>query len=259
MVFLQNVLYVFRRHARTDALTSHLQILFYFLRKLQSAVLAVVSLREVLFLLSRPPPSSIQVSPNPLLFGYALFHPRPPFKLVKFNVRTLMRIVQQVCLARALKTLTIDACCIQETRIQDARLVIRLMSPSSPVKFHLRLSGDAEAATSSLTGVGVALSERDEATLLDWIPVDSRLGAVTFRGLCRVSRHHLDRCSLFVVSTYAPKDGNADAIKDVFCQKLLDLLHKAKRGDVVILAGDLNARVGQLSSNETHLGGSFGL
>uniref|UniRef100_A0A183BEW0 Kinesin motor domain-containing protein n=1 Tax=Echinostoma caproni TaxID=27848 RepID=A0A183BEW0_9TREM len=79
---------------------------------------------------SCPTLTSIQVSPN------------PPSEAL-FNVRTLMRIGQQACLARTLETLTIDVCCIQETRIQDSSSTIRLTSPSNPsVKFHLRLSGD---------------------------------------------------------------------------------------------------------------------
>ncbi|KER28727.1 hypothetical protein T265_13525, partial [Opisthorchis viverrini] len=43
--------------------------------------------------------------------------------------------------------------------------------------FRLRTSGDAEAAAAGYAGVGIVLSERAEASLLDWIPVDSRLCA----------------------------------------------------------------------------------
>lgn len=82
-----------------------------------------------------------------------------------------MRIGHQGCLARALKTQANGVCCIQETSY-----AIRLASPPShPVKFHLRISGDPETAASDVAGVGLALSERAEATLLDWTPVDSRL------------------------------------------------------------------------------------
>lgn len=85
-----------------------------------------------------------------------------------------MRVGQQECLARALETLAVDVCCIQLTRIHGSSSVIRLTSQSSPsVKFCLRLSGDSEAPASGVVAIGVALIERAEAELLDWIPVYS--------------------------------------------------------------------------------------
>ena len=207
--------------------------------------------------LSRPISTTTHSSSLPT---EALFRPRHPFKLATFNVRTLMRIGQQAGLARTLETLAIDVCCLQETRIQDSSTIIRLTPPSNQsVMFHLRLSGDPEAQASGLAGVGVALSERAEAALIDWIPVDSRLCAVRLRGSCKISSRRQERRNLFVVSAYAPTDCSSDAVKDTFYAKLHDLLRKAKRGEVVILAGDMNARVGRLSSNEAQLGGPFGL
>ncbi|WP_432422671.1 endonuclease/exonuclease/phosphatase family protein [Streptococcus dysgalactiae] len=172
-------------------------------------------------------------------------------------MQTLVRIGQQANLARTLETLAIDVCCIQETRIQDPRYILRLTSPITPnAKFHLRLS---EASASGQAGVGIALSPRAEAALLDWIPVDSRLCAVRLEGACKVNRRHTDKRNLFVICAYAPKDCNPDAMKDCFYHNLHDLLLKASRTDIVILAGDLNARVGQLLPCEAHLGGPFGL
>ncbi|RTG88280.1 uncharacterized protein DC041_0005854 [Schistosoma bovis] len=66
------------------------------------------------------------------------------------------------------------------------------------------------------------------------------------------------RC-LFVVSAYSPTDCSSDDVKDEFYRKLSDLLRKAKRSDVVIVAGDFNAQVGKLSDRERHLGGSYGV
>ncbi|VDP80810.1 unnamed protein product [Echinostoma caproni] len=78
-----------------------------------------------------------------------------------------MRIRQQSCLACTLETLAIDVCCIQETRIQGSSSTIRLTSPSNPsANFHLRLSGDPEAAALGLAGVVVALSEVADVALL---------------------------------------------------------------------------------------------
>ncbi|KER23581.1 hypothetical protein T265_14617, partial [Opisthorchis viverrini] len=56
-----------------------------------------------------------------------------------------------------------------------------------------------------------------------------------------------------------PKDGISDAEKDTFYRELSGPIRQAKSTDIVILAGDLNAQVGRLSSSESHLGGRFGV
>ncbi|CAH8661455.1 unnamed protein product [Schistosoma guineensis] len=103
--------------------------------------------------------------------------PRAPFKLAAFNVRTFMQVGQQIGLAMSLESLNIDVCCLSETRIQDSGEVLQIRSPSVASKslFYVRLSGDPVASSSGLAGVGVALSARAEAALIDWIPINSRL------------------------------------------------------------------------------------
>nr|CAH8866828.1 unnamed protein product [Trichobilharzia regenti] len=48
-------------------------------------------------------------------------------------------------------------------------------------------------------------------------------------------------------------------MKDEFYYQLRDLLKQTGRRDIVVLAGDLNAQVGRLSSEENRLGGQWGL
>ncbi|GAA53950.1 TAR DNA-binding protein 43 [Clonorchis sinensis] len=55
-------------------------------------------------------------------------------------------------------------------------------------RFRLRASGDAETAAAGYAGVGIVLSERAEASLLDWIPVDSRLCAVRLAASLRAPK-----------------------------------------------------------------------
>ena len=173
-------------------------------------------------------------------------------------MRTLLQSGQQLALACTLGSLSIDVCCVSETRIQDPSIVLRLKSPTSS-PFHLRLSGDAAASASGLAGVGIALSSKAEAALLDWIPINSRLCAVRIEGSCRVSNRRPGKRNLFAVSTYAPTNCSSAAVKDEFYSQLHNLLLKARGTDVVMLAGDLNAQVGILSSDEARLGGLHGL
>lgn len=189
-----------------------------------------------------------------------LLRPRNPFKLGTFNVRTLQRIGQQASLARTLESLGVDICCLQETRLPDPSCVTHLVSPADDKKvFYLRLSNDPELSTSGQAGVGIALSGRAEQALLEWIPVNNRICAIRLNGSCRVSgSKDVYRC-LYIVCAYAPTDCSSDDDKDDFYSKLDTLLRRAPKSDIVILAGDLNAKVGRLTATESHLGGAFGI
>ena len=189
----------------------------------------------------------------------ALFRPRCSVYVAAFNVRTLKQVGQQAALARTLDSLNVDVCCVSETRIQDSSTVINLTAPDLHSTFRLRTSGDTEAAAAGYAGVGIVLSEKAEKSLCDWIPVNSRLCAVRLATSVKVARNRLVNRCLFIVSAYAPTDCSSDAAKDRFYDDLRSLLRLAKSSDVIVLAGDMNAQVGRLSSNETRLGGRLGL
>ncbi|KER30676.1 hypothetical protein T265_02918 [Opisthorchis viverrini] len=189
----------------------------------------------------------------------SVLKPRHPLYLAAFNVRTLKQAGQQAALALTLDSLGIDVCCVSETRIQDASTVIELTAPSVSTRFRLRTSGDPEAAAVGCAGVGIVLSHRAEVSLLDWIPVDSRLCAVRLATSVKEShKRQVDRC-LFIVSAYAPTDCSSDTVNDRFYDALNALLRRAKRPDIVMVARDMNAQVGRLSASETQLGGRHGL
>lgn len=67
-------------------------------------------------------PDGIHTSWNSLPLADALLTLRFPFTLNAFNVRTVMRVNQQGCLARALKTPAIDTRNLQEACKQDYKL-----------------------------------------------------------------------------------------------------------------------------------------
>ncbi|KER25885.1 hypothetical protein T265_06740 [Opisthorchis viverrini] len=189
----------------------------------------------------------------------SVLKPRHPLYLAAFNVRTLKQAGQQAALALTLDSLGIDVCCVSETRIQDASTVIELTGPSVSTRFRLRTSGDPEAASVGYAGVDIVLSHRAEVSLLDWIPVDSRLCAVRLATSVKEShKRQVDRC-LFIVSAYAPTDCSSDTVKDRFYDALNALLRRAKSSDIVVVAGDMNAQVGGLSASETQLVGRHGL
>ncbi|GAA54020.1 craniofacial development protein 2, partial [Clonorchis sinensis] len=107
-------------------------------------------------------------------------------------------------------------------------------------------------------GVGVALCPKAENALLDWIPINSRLCAVRLSGSIKITAGRCGKRCLFVVSAYAPTDSSSETEKDESYQDLSRLLRSARRTDIVILTGDLNAQVGRPSPEEAQLGGRFG-
>ncbi|CAI2728541.1 unnamed protein product [Schistosoma spindalis] len=115
------------------------------------------------------------------------------------------------------------------------------------------------ASSSGLAGVVVALSARAKAALIDWIPINGRLCAVRLESSIKVRRNRREKRCLFVISAYAPTDCSPDAIKDEFYHQLTVLLQKLRSTDIVVLAGDLNAQVGRLDTEESRLGGRWGL
>ena len=97
--------------------------------------------------------------------------PRHPVNVGALNVRTLMQIGKQAGLVIILASLNVTICCISETMIQDPSTVLQLTCPTTQTTFSVRLSGDDADASVGQAGVGIALSQKAESVLLDWIPV----------------------------------------------------------------------------------------
>ena len=121
------------------------------------------------------------------------------------------------------------------------------------------MSGDLHSESRGQAGVGIALSLRAEQNLVDWFPISARLCAVRLNGSTCLAAHKSRKRCLFVVSAYARTNSSSDEEKDNFYSSLFDLLRITKNSDIVILAGDMNAQVGRLSSEEKMLGGLFGV
>ena len=64
--------------------------------------------------------------------------------------------------------------------------------------------------------------------------------------------------AVFLSSTYAPTNCSSDAVKDSIYDALGALLRRTTSSDIVV-AGDMNAQVGKLNTDEAQLGGCLGL
>lgn len=143
-------------------------------------------------------------------------------------VHAILRVGQQGCLART------------PSHAIFKRLV--LINPAlsfkccPQVKSYLRFSEIPEAGASDFADFRVTLIGKAGAV----VSVGSRLWAIILGGSCEVNSYRSDRRSQWTVS-------------DKSCTS--SCLQQFKV--TVILAGDMNAQVGLLSSNEVHLGVPF--
>ena len=99
-------------------------------------------------------------------------------------------------------------------------------------------------------GVGFALSPKANSALLSWQPVSPRLAIARFKG------HPFN---ISVVAVYAPTLAADPCDKDEFYGQLQAAVNEVSRQDVLIVAGDWNARTGPGDNNTRHVLGKFGL
>ena len=214
-----------------------------------------------------PSPSSSSSNSNPSIItgtcgrqvsNQRLFSSRSSFNLGAFNVRTLRQLGQQAALATTLDKMNISVCCVSETKIYDTSRIL-LTSPAVSEKFWLRCSGDPTAAALGQAGVGIVLNSKAEGSLLEWIPINSRVCAVRLEGNTKANASRSKKRCLFIISAYSPTNASDDPAEEEFLSQLRSLIRRAKSTDIVVLAGDMNAQVGQLEESESSLGGRYSL
>ncbi len=95
--------------------------------------------------------------------------------------------------------------------------------------------------------VAIALSQAAQAALLAWVPISSRVACARLKGTT---------VSLTVIAVYASMLDAAEETKDSFNDDLQDAVGRVPTGDMLIVAGDWNARPGPVSATR-HILGKF--
>ncbi len=83
--------------------------------------------------------------------------------------------------------------------------------------------------------MAIILSKQTAKSLLEWHPVNERIITARLRGR---------NCKMTIVQCYAPTNDTDDVKKDDFYDQLRQVLDKVTRHDLLIVMGDLNAKVG---------------
>lgn len=100
------------------------------------------------------------------------------------------------------------------------------------------------------SGVGLLMSSSTHRSLIDWYPVSHRIIKARFKSYAR---------NVNIIQVYAPTNVTEKEEKENFYHQLSTTLEKIKKGDLVILMGDLNAKIGNDNTNYEHVMGRHGL
>ncbi|CAG2198896.1 Craniofacial development protein 2 [Mytilus edulis] len=84
-------------------------------------------------------------------------------------------------------------------------------------------------------GVGFLITKRSKTALLEWNPISPRI--ITARFNSRFQKTTL-------IQVYAPTNGADDCEKEDFYHSLQTTIEKVPKRDLLVLMGDLNAKVG---------------
>ncbi|GAB1600087.1 hypothetical protein Ahia01_000286200 [Argonauta hians] len=96
------------------------------------------------------------------------------------------------------------------------------------------------------------LSKQAQKALIGWEPVSPRLITAKFR-----TSHQ--RITLKIIVAYAPTNYAAEESKEDFYRKLQNILGKATEKEMVILMGDMNAKVGKENTGYALIMGQHGV
>ncbi|XP_060080646.1 uncharacterized protein LOC132560005 [Ylistrum balloti] len=171
-----------------------------------------------------------------------LVHPKSTTKIGNWNVRTLYQNGNVAQVAREMTRRDTDIMGISETHCTGQRKI--QIAEGETIIY----SGRDDNIHRE--GVAILMSKKASSALIDWTPVNERIILARF-----FSKH----IKLTVVHIYAPTEDAEDQVKDEFYARLQEVLERRNRHDMLIITGDMNAKVGSDKELYKRIMGRHGL
>jgi len=170
-------------------------------------------------------------------------NPKRCIKLATWNILSGAQVgkLEQVC--SELSKYDIELAILTELRLPESgkREVYNL---DNTERMHLYYSGGKQRQH----GVGFMANEKCNKSITSFEAVSDRIAVLTLNGTVPVT----------IIAAYAPTEVRGDDEKDYFYQQLQDVVDGASKRGLFILAGDLNAQIGNARSGWGEVRGKYG-
>ena len=171
-----------------------------------------------------------------------LLKPKQKMRVGCWNVQTLYQTGRMPQLVKEFDNYNLDILGVSEVRWTGTGK--RRLASGHTVVF----SGRSDDQHSE--GVALLLNRQTEKALLGWKPFGSRL---------LKARFHSKYTKLSVLVCYAPtEDANAE-VRDAFYDQLQTAVESVHAHDMLLILGDLNAKVGSDNTGREHVMGKHGI
>lgn len=120
----------------------------------------------------------------------------------------------------------------------------------SPTGSTVLLYSGKEMGSTHESGVGLLITPQTRQSIISWQPVSDRIISARFQSKMR---------NITIIQCYAPTENATQEKKDDFYNQLTAVYNNTPRGDIIIVMGDLNAKVGSVNDSLKHVMGKHGL